>query len=101
MSDKLTPGELRVKMARLFEENKAKIMDYAAYAQLAAALNDEYHAACMADTFGVKVVELTEVARLDARETPASLDKALESLRNVQIKQVVYDRKNSTYTFYV
>lgn len=93
---------LRSRLVELFENSKTILASFYQYSQTAAALAEEYHEARLRETYpGVVFEELTLACSLDARETPATLDKKLAELSGVTIKKVVYDRVKATYHLYV
>lgn len=93
---------LRSRLVELFENSKITLNAFYQYSQTAAAIAEEYHKARLTEVYpGVKFEELTLAVSLDARETPATLDKKLAELHDVAIKKIVYDRVRSTYYLYV
>lgn len=98
----VTADELRSRIVRLFEESRATLAAFYQYSQSAAALAEEYHAARFKEKFPASVSkELTLACTMDARETPASLDKKLSELNGVVIKQIIFDRARTTYYLFV
>lgn len=93
---------LRSRIVELFNNSRVTIAAFYQYSESAAALSEEYHKERMSEVFPAAVhEELTLATTLDARETPALLDKKLAELSEVKVKKVVYDRVKSTYYLYV
>lgn len=96
-----TSDEIRSQITGLFSKFKDSLSVYSDYAQQVGALGLEYHSARFTE-LGVPLQELTLIKTLDARETPASLDTVLAHLQQAgkQIKLVVFDRANCSYSIY-
>lgn len=93
---------LRARLVELFNNSKVTVAAFYQYSQTAAALSEEYHKARLTEVYpGLVFEELTLAAALDARETPATLDKKIAELAGVKIKKIVYDVVHSTYNLYV
>lgn len=102
-SDDLRKSDhLRSRIIELFNNSRVTIAAFYQYSESAAALSEEYHKERMSEVFkDATHEELTLAVTLDARETPAMLDKKLAELSEVKIKKVIYDRVHSTYNLYV
>lgn len=98
----MNADEIRAKMVAAFEAAKPTLTAFHTYSQTAAALAEEYHAAQFKETYpAVDLKELTLACSLDARETPATLDKKLAELRGITVKLVIFDRVHHTYYLFV
>ena len=92
----MTADEIRSRLVRLYEEGKPVLKQYAVYAQSAMALAEEYHLARLSAI--CQPSEETLVLTLDARETPASLDRQLADIPgDVTVKRIIYDRANHKF----
>lgn len=98
----ISADSLRSRLVELFHNSQPTLAAFYQYSQTAAALAEEYHEARLRENYpGVVFEELTLAATLDARETPATLDKKLAELQGVGIRKVVYDRVKTSYYLYV
>lgn len=96
-----TAEQLRTELVKLFKESNSVLNAFYDYSQKAAALAEEYHAAQFREKYAVPVEEITLACTLDARETPATLDKKLLELQAVPIRKILFDRARSTYYLFV
>jgi hypothetical protein len=92
----MTADQLRSKMVGIFTEFKPALEKYYDYAQRAASLAEEYHSVRLKEQFPSAVLEeRVLICKLDARETPATLDRKLASVDKVGL--AVFDRADATY----
>lgn len=93
---------LRSKVVETYQQFKPSLDAYYDYASRIAALSEAYHAARLAEVFGLTATEEVLVASLDARETPKSLDNFLASFRpDKPVKRIVFDRVSGKYHLFV
>jgi len=93
----MNSDEIRHKLVENFEAASPVLNSYYEYAQRAAALSEEYHAARLSEAFQVGVEPMILVAELDARETPKSLDKRMMELGQAPIKKIIFDQSKFRY----
>lgn len=100
MSETATPAplsadELRAKLVDIFKRFKPALDQYYDYARQVTALSEEYHRARLSAAGPIQ--ERVLLAKLDSRETPATLDRVLAEVDPASLGLVVYDRKNAAY----
>lgn len=101
----ITPSDdIRRRLAALYAEARPDIEAFGTYAQNAAALSMELHRVRLAEMFpSAPVQEMTLLATLDARETPASLDANLSQIQlsGKVPKAIIFDPAKNLFLLYV
>ena len=88
-----TSAELRQRILDTYDAMKPSLAAMQEYSTRMGALSEEYHLAKLREAFpSAPLKELSLVTTRDIRSTPASLDKALEALKELEVKQIIHDR---------
>lgn len=98
--EELEADAIRSKLVDLYKDVEPHAKRMADYSEKAAALVEEYHVKRLLESFpSAEHVELTPVVSLNARQTPASLDKVLADLKKAEVKvvKVIHDRYNHQF----
>lgn len=94
--------QLRRKLVELFEQFRPELERYYDYAARAAALSEEYHRERLRDAFpDATLTDAVLLCSLDARETPASLDRELAKLGDAKPTKVVFDRAAARFYLFL